>query len=104
MLAFAACGNRDQPGPATSGLCARGVTHVMELMAAQNQAHDAMPSPDEQRAMDGVAKASIAQCEAEGFTQAQLDCLLAATDWERFRQVGTCPAIQAKAPTWLHLR
>ena len=56
---------------------------------------------DEQRAIDEITKLSLTHCQQEGLTQAQLDCLLAATDWERIKQIGDCPAIKAKPPTWL---
>ena len=49
---------------------------------------------------------SIERCEQEGLTQAQLDCLLNATDWEEFKQVlsgnGPCnrERLAARVKAW----
>jgi hypothetical protein len=94
-------GGSDKVVVRSDDLCTRGVTHVMELMAAESKAHHSTPGPDEQAASDSVAKASIAQCQKEGLSQVQLDCLLAATNWEKFMRVRECAAIQANPPTWL---
>jgi hypothetical protein len=51
--------------------------------------------------MDSVKQTSIAQCRAEGLTQAQLDCILAATEWSKLAAVGNCPAIKDHRPSWL---
>jgi hypothetical protein len=103
-----AAGSSDKPAAGSSAkpgddLCARGVSHVMDLMAAESKAHSAAPGPDEQRAMDAAKQASIEQCQKEGFTQAQLDCILAAKDWQTLGDVGDCPAIKDKQPTWLRV-
>jgi hypothetical protein len=95
-----AAGSSDKPGNA---LCTRGVTHVLDLMVAESKAHSAAPGPDEQRAMDAAKQASIEQCQTEGFTQAQLDCVLAARDWQMLGDVGDCPAIKDKQPSWLRI-
>lgn len=103
-----ATGSYDKPATgsydksAGDDLCTRGVTHVMDLMAAESKGHSA-PGPDEQRAIDTVKQMSIEQCQKEGFTQAQLDCVLAATDWSKLKQVDECAAIKDKRPTWLRI-
>jgi len=96
----AAAGSSDKTA---DDLCTRGVSHVMDLMAAETKAHLAALGPDEQRAMDAAKQASIEQCRKEAFTQAQLDCILAAKDWQMFGDVGDCPAIKDKQPTWLRV-
>lgn len=105
LLAASGCAKKDQdkaqgadPASASADLCTRGVNHVNSLMEGQG-GHK--PSADEQRAIEGVTKMSIAQCEKEGFTQAQLDCVLAAKTWDDFKKIADCEAIKAKRPSWL---
>lgn len=102
-----AAGSSDKPATGSNDqlagdLCTRGVTHVMDLMAARSKGHSG-PGADEQRVIDTVKQTSIEQCQKEGFTQAQLDCVLAATDWEKFEQLGECAAIKDKQPIWLRI-
>ena len=78
-----------------------GVKHVIGLMDESNKAHASVPSAEEQHAIDGVAQASIIQCEGEGLSQAQLDCLLSVTEWANVGQITACDAIKAKHPSWL---
>jgi hypothetical protein len=80
------------------------VAHVLELINAANHADRIKPSPDEQRAIDTtIRRASIALCQNEGFTQAQLDCVLAAHDLEQFSRLGACAAIKDRRPSWLSI-
>ena len=96
LLVFvAACGSKSADGD----LCTRGVSHVFELMSKQ----PGKPSSDERSAMEAVKKMSIAQCKSEGFTQPQLDCVLGATDWDKFQKLGECAAIKDRKPGWLIL-
>ena len=97
-LALAACG-RKSTSPDTADLCARGVSHVTQLLTAP----PGTPSADEQRAIDAIKQMSITRCQEEGLTQAQLDCLLAAKDWAAFKELGSCAAIKDRKPGWLIL-
>jgi len=97
LLSMAACGSKAK----AQDPCTRGVTHVFDLTIAQSAKHDAKPSADEQTAINAVKQQSLDACQRDGLTQAQLDCILAATDWDKFLALGACPAIKDKRPTWL---
>lgn len=97
-LTLAACGSsKDNVGDR----CTRGVSHVFELTLQQGASADGKPSAEERAAMEATKKSSLAECEKEGFTQAQLDCVLGATDWNKFLKLGTCTAIKERKPSWL---
>lgn len=93
-----------RPSVADADACTRAVLHVNELIAVESNSHGLPPiGAVEQRAVDLAVKGSITQCRSEGLSPAQLDCVLTAKDWDGFRHVGDCPAIQARRPTWLRI-
>ena len=96
FVLVAACGGSKD---SSDDRCTRGVSHVFELLSKQ----PGKPSSDERSAMEAVQKMSIAQCKSEGFTQPQLDCVLGATDWDKFQKLGECAAIKDRKPGWLIL-
>lgn len=81
-----------------SSNCESSVKHVVGLTTAGPAG--SKPSADEQHAIDQVAEASIGRCTDEGLSDAQRDCILAATSL-RDRSFLTCPALVAKPPTWI---
>ncbi|MCX5742184.1 MAG: hypothetical protein NT062_06780 [Proteobacteria bacterium] len=81
--------------------CTRGIDHLTTLGTTAPNGKSAKPSAAEQHVIDGVWRSAMASCKAEGFTQAQLECILAATDVPTLLKVGECPAIKAKKPSWL---
>jgi hypothetical protein len=58
------------------------------------------PGSDEQAIIDGVVKLSITQCDGEGLSDAQRDCILAAKSMTD-RGFLTCPALVAQKPSWI---
>lgn len=98
-LTPAAC-SKDPAGPDP---CKPAVAHVGALTLAQSVARGNEPSAAEKRAMGMVNEVALDACRRDGLSQAQLDCILAATDWDKFKQLATCEAIKAKPPRWLIL-
>ena len=78
--------------------CERAVKHVIALTTAGPPG--SAPSGEEQRAIDQVVDMSIDRCTDEGLSDAQRDCILAATSLEQ-RNFLMCPALVAKQPSWL---
>jgi len=100
LVAAAACGRSSEDDQPTD-LCQSAVDHVMTLV--NGGFGDAKVSASERLAMDTARSASLAKCRAEGITQAQADCILAARTFEQFMAMGTCPALRDKKPSWLIL-
>lgn len=85
---LAACG-RGKPD-----LCAGAVRHVVELTSGASK--DAKPATD-------AVTATTSQCQQEGLSQAQADCILAAQGPEWSDQLRACPAFAAKPASWVAL-
>ena len=76
--------------------CARAVRHVLELTTSVGP----KPSAEEQAVIDEVGRQSTKQCEREGLSTAQRDCILAAKSLDD-RAFLMCPALVAKKPSWI---
>lgn len=59
------------------------------------------PKPDEQRAIDQIEKPTVASCEKEGLSQAQLACIAGMKTFDDMQRIMACPAIASKKPGWL---
>jgi hypothetical protein len=59
------------------------------------------PKADEQRAIDQIEKLTVASCEKEGLSEAQLACIEGMTSFDDMHRITACPAIAAKKPSWL---
>jgi hypothetical protein len=87
----AACGDRAPPP------CERAVRHMVTPPWV-----DPPAMSDEERAVVAVVyQAALARCQREGLSDAQLDCILSARDREQWLRIGSCPALQARRPSWL---
>lgn len=74
---------------------------VVHHLDAQRTPPGSEPDKDEQRVIDAISKASIQKCVAEGLSKAQADCILSVRTMEQLVNLGACPAIAAKRPSWL---
>ncbi len=88
VLAAAACG-RGKPD-----LCAGAVHHVFALTGA-------VASKDEQQVIDKIASDVMTQCQQEGLSQAQADCIQAAHGPDWADQLRGCAAFAAKPASWV---
>lgn len=91
-LAFVTACHKPSPN------CERAVRQVIALTTAGPP--DSKPKADEQAVIDQVQHASIDRCNAEGLSDAQRDCILAAKSL-RDRAFLTCPALVKTPPTWI---
>jgi hypothetical protein len=81
--------------------CERAVAKVaLKAMHDEWSATLGKPTRGEQAIIDGVRKAAVASCRAEGLTPAQAACLDDIHDVEGLFQAADCPAIAAKMPSW----
>jgi hypothetical protein len=79
--------------------CERAVHHVLALTT--HAVPGSEPKPDEQKVIDGIEKMTVASCEKEGLSDAQLACIERVQSYADLQTVASCPAIAAKKPTWL---
>ena len=93
-IGLAACGSR------SDDQCSRAVEHVFAMTTDGPDA----PKSDEQHVIDQIKSATLTQCQHEGLSQAQAECILAARppDWDD--HLRACPAYAAKPPSWIKLR
>lgn len=104
LLLVTACSSREErPSNVRSdgtdeSRCQKAVGHVTRLLTAA-EPH----SEGERAAMGGIALASLARCEADGLNEEQLQCILSAGTPQALMELGKCPAIAAKQPSWLTL-
>ena len=92
-VCVAACGGH------SGDRCDRAVEHVFEM--------DVGPPPpaDEAKMIEAVKAMARSACRAEGLSQAQADCIVAAhmPDWDD--QLRACPAFASgKLPSWVIVR
>ena len=80
--------------------CQRAVHHVLALSAHAGPP-GSEPKPDEQRAIDQIEKLTVASCEKEGLSDAQLACIEGMKSFDDMQRIAACPAIAAKKPSWL---
>lgn len=79
-----------------SANCERAVKHVVTLTLVAGT----KPKADEQAAIDQIEKGTMDQCDSEGLSDAQRDCILAARSLDD-RTFLMCPALVAKPPSWI---
>jgi hypothetical protein len=80
--------------------CERAVHKVLALSAHAGPP-GSEPKPNEQRAIDQIEKLTVASCEKEGLSDAQLACIEGMKSFDDMQQITACPAIAAKQPSWL---
>ena len=97
LATIAACSDRAPPG----AMCERAVSHVIELVNGSDAL--AAPNAAERAAQDVVAAQARHRCEAEGLSEAQADCILAAHEPDWADQLLACKPIADKRPSWLVL-
>ena len=104
LLTLLACSAREEqtnespPKTQAESRCQKAVAHMMRLLT-----EGAPPSEGERKMMEGIAIATLAQCEVEGLSEEQLRCILSAETPQASLELGKCPAIAAKQPGWLRL-
>jgi hypothetical protein len=91
-LLLSAC---SRPSP-----CERAVHHVLTLSTHAGPP-GTEPKADAQRAIDQIEKLTVASCEKEGLSEAQLACIEGMTSFDDMHRITACPAIAAKKPSWL---
>ncbi len=82
----------------TNPSCERAVKHVIALTTSGPPGSE--PQAEEQRVIDQVIELTIERCSDEGLSDAQRDCILAATSLAE-RTFLMCPALVAKKPSWV---
>jgi len=96
LLALVACGEKET----VDERCRRTIDHVKAVVTAAQ-----LKQPGRgKRFVGGAAEiASMSVCTHEGLSPEQADCITGTRDIDQLLEVGSCPAIRARRPSWLVL-
>ena len=105
LLGSTGCGvgPGNNPGKELAKRCERALAKVSLEEMYNAPGVTGKPSGGEKAIMDGVRKASLATCQAEGLTREQAACFEKIKDIESLYETADCPAIVAKMPSWFRV-